>query len=73
MQAVEGFSRGYIEGNVRITPEVTLPHARTHARTHARARAGGLPRPPGHFMRCAVTVHRLAGRRRSHEWLRTRS
>ena len=47
MQAVEGFSRGYVEGEARHTPEeVTLPHARTHARAHARAHAGGLLRPP---------------------------
>ena len=48
MQAVEGFSHGYVEGNVWRTPEeVTLPLARTHAHTHARAHAGGLPRPSG--------------------------
>ena len=47
MQAVEGFSNGYVEGEAWHTPEGTLPLARTHARTHARSHAGGLPRPPG--------------------------
>ena len=42
IQAVEGFSRGYVEGEAWHTPKVTLPLARTHARTHASA-----PRPPG--------------------------
>ena len=45
MQAVEGFSNGYVDGNVWRTPEeVTLPlaraHARTHARTHVRTQRG---------------------------------
>ena len=34
MQAVEGFSRVYVEGEALHTPEVTLPLAHTHARAH---------------------------------------
>ena len=36
MRAVEGFSCGYVEGNVWITPKVRLPLTRTQARTRAR-------------------------------------
>ena len=55
MQAVEGFSRGYVEGGAWHTPEeVTLPLARTHARTHARAHAGGGATPPGPPLRGAL-------------------
>ena len=59
------------DGGEDASPSSSNP--RWHSRSRARAHAGGLPRLPGHFVRCAATVRRLAGRRPSHEWLRTRS